>query len=86
VNKAIYSKQGERLREALVEMRKNAGMTQRDLAAKLKRERNLVGRVEVGERRLDVVEFYWFCKACGAKPDKVAQKLFKWFEEADSSK
>ena len=85
MDKAIYSKQGMRLRELLVALRKDAGLTQRQLAVKLKREHNMVGRIEVGERRLDVVEFYWFCKACGAKPEEVAGNLFRRFEEVDPS-
>ena len=38
-------------------MRKTADVTQRQLAQKLGREHNMVGRLELGERRLDVVEF-----------------------------
>lgn len=85
MNKAIYSKQGVRLRELLVALRKNAGLTQRQLAVKLKREHNMVGRIELGERRLDVVEFYWVCKACGVRPEAVARDLFRRFEEVDPS-
>jgi transcriptional regulator with XRE-family HTH domain len=70
----------------LVELRRAAGLTQRELAAKLNRERNLVGRLEVGERRLDVVEFYWICKATGVKPDVVACKLMRELEEVQSTR
>jgi len=80
VNKTIYTRQAELLRETLVEMRRKAGLTQRELAAKLGRERNFVGRLELGERRLDVVEFFWVCKACGANPAVVAQGLVRDFE------
>jgi transcriptional regulator with XRE-family HTH domain len=77
VDKTIYSRQGECLRKLLIEMRRTAGLTQRQLAARLNRERNLIGRLEVGERRLDVVEFYWICKACEVKPDVAAGKLMR---------
>lgn len=58
-------------------MRKNAGLTQRQLAAKLERERSLVGRLELGERRLDMVEFFWICKACGVSPQTATQNLMR---------
>ena len=61
----------------LVAMRKKAGITQRQLAEKLGREHNMVGRLELGERRLDVIEFYWLCKACGANPEKTATELMR---------
>ena len=85
MDKAIYSKQGACLREMLVELRKSAGLTQRQLAIKLKRAHNMIGRLEVGERRLDLVELYWICKACGANPEKVAQKFMRKLEAIQSS-
>ena len=83
--KTIYTRQAECLREAIVAMRKNAGLNQRQLAGRLGREQNLVGRLEKGQRRLDVVEFYWLCKACGVDPKSVARRLFKHFEEIEES-
>lgn len=85
MNKTIYSRQGQCLRETIVELRRQAGLTQRQLAAKLKREHNLIGRLEVGERRLDVVEFYWICKACGANPEAAARQLMRKLEEVEAS-
>lgn len=65
-------------------MRRAAGLTQRQLATKLKREHNLIGRLELGERRLDVIEFFWICKACGANPEKAAGQLMRKLEEIES--
>jgi len=77
VDKTIHSRQSECIRAALIELRRTAGLTQRELARKLGREHNLVGRLELGERRLDVVEFYWICKACKADPEAVARRLMR---------
>jgi transcriptional regulator with XRE-family HTH domain len=77
VNKTIYSRQSECVRLALIDLRKRAGLTQRQLAEKLNRERSLVGRLELGERRLDLVEFFWICRACGADPVKDAGNLMR---------
>ena len=52
-------------------MRKAAGLTQRQLAKRLKREHSFVSRIELGERRLDVVEFYWVCRACDQDPKSI---------------
>ena len=86
MNKTIYSRQSQCLCKLLVELRRAAGLTQRQLAARLNRERNLIGRLEVGERRLDVVEFYWICRATGAKADVVAGKLMRELEEVQSAR
>ena len=77
MNKTIYSRQSECVREMLVGLRTKARLTQRQLAGKLDRERSLVGRLELGERRLDLVEFFWFCCACEADPAKEAARLMR---------
>ena len=51
-------------------MRKAAGLTQRELAKRLGTVQTVVVRVEQGERRLDLIEFYWFCKALEVDPRK----------------
>ena len=80
MNKTIYTRQAELLRKTIVEMRQKAGLTQRQLATKLDRERNFVGRLEVGQRRLDLVEFFWFCEACKADPKTEASNLMQKLE------
>ena len=62
---------------AIVDMRKQAGMTQRDLADALGREQSFVGRIETGQRRVDLVEFVWICRACGADPAVEVARLVK---------
>jgi transcriptional regulator with XRE-family HTH domain len=86
MNKTIYSRQSEQLCRAIVLMRKKAGLTQRELASKLGREHNFVGRLELGERRLDVVEFFWLCRDCRADPVKESAKLMRQFEAVQSEK
>jgi transcriptional regulator with XRE-family HTH domain len=51
----------------LVDSRKKAGMTQRDLATKLGKPPSWVAKVERGERRLDLVEFIAVARALGLK-------------------
>lgn len=47
----------------LVEARKARSLSQRELAAELGRHQQFVSRYEIGERRLDVVEFVDIAKA-----------------------
>jgi transcriptional regulator with XRE-family HTH domain len=59
----------------LKRMRSTAGMTQRDLAARLKMHNTMVHRSEIGDRRIDPVEFVAWCRACGADPSQVIREL-----------
>ena len=52
----------------LVEARERAGLTQRDLAARLKRPHSFVGRIEAGERRIDVIEFIEIARVMDIDP------------------
>jgi transcriptional regulator with XRE-family HTH domain len=65
---SIYDPQQLLLREWLVGQRKAAGLSQRQLADRLGVVRSLVGKVETGERRLDVIEFHVYCQALDANP------------------
>lgn len=49
------------------EVRARAGLTQRGLAARLKVSPSWVAKVEMGERRVDVVEFVRVVRACGGE-------------------
>lgn len=42
-----------------------------------------VSRIELGERRLDVVEFYWVCLACDQDSKIVYDELLKEFAKLD---
>ena len=63
--------------EAVVALRKAAGLTQRELALRLGREQSYVGRIETGQRRIDLVELVWVCKVCGADPAAAIPRLVK---------
>lgn len=79
MRKSTFTAPYEAFKARLVAMRTASGMTQRDLARKLEREHSFVSRIELGERRLDVVEFFWVCRACGHDPAKLAADLMREF-------
>jgi transcriptional regulator with XRE-family HTH domain len=83
MQKSTFSPHYDILKSKLVSMRKAAGLTQRQLAEKLKREHSFVSRIELGERRLDIVEFYWVCLACDQNPKTVYDELIKEFAKLD---
>ena len=83
MDKSVFTSLYDRFREKLVGMRKDAGLTQRQLAERLGRERSFVARLEMGERRLDVVEFYWVCRACGADPEVMAAGIMRDLKQCD---
>lgn len=59
------------LRDALVAQRLRAGLSQAQLAARLRCHQSLVARVESGERRIDVVELVVICRALNISPNIV---------------
>lgn len=56
-------------------------MTQRDLAKALGREHGMVGRIELGERRVDFVEAFAVFQALGADPVKESAALMTKFKQ-----
>ena len=52
----------------MIKARKKAGLTQQQLAKRLKKPQSFVAKYEGGERRLDVVEFLGVAQAIGADP------------------
>lgn len=61
--KTIRSSGHEALRDALIAARKNAALTQAELAGRLKCHQSFVARVESGERRIDVIELIVLARA-----------------------
>ena len=60
-----------KLRAALLAARGDAGLTQVQVAARLRRPQSFVSKYESGERNLDVVEFISVCRALGIEPTQV---------------
>jgi transcriptional regulator with XRE-family HTH domain len=77
LRKTLRSRGNKILIELLVTARKSAGLTQRDLADRLKRPHSFIGRIEAGERRVDVVEFIEIARVLGADPHAILERLVK---------
>lgn len=75
MKKTIHSKQSAKLCALLSEARKKAGLTQQQLAETLGRPQSFVAKYELGERRLDVIEFLSIVKILKADAVKIINYL-----------
>lgn len=70
-HKAAY----KRMCALLLRLRTDAGLTQRELAKRLAMHNTMVHRSEIGDRRIDPVEFVAWCKACSADPAEAIRQV-----------
>lgn len=75
MTKSIFSDRYNRLRALLVKARKGRGLTQIQVAAKLRYPQSFVSKYERGERRLDVVEFLDVARVLGVDPCDVLRQI-----------
>lgn len=75
LRKTLRSPRHRALIGILVAARERAGLTQRQLATRLRRPHSFVGRMEAGERRVDVVEFIEIARVLGANPKEMFEQL-----------
>ena len=68
--------------QVLIDQRIGAGLTQADVAEKLRKPQSFVSKYERGERRLDFVEALQVSQALGLDP----RQLFARFQKKDSKK
>jgi len=59
----------------LREMRECAGLTQRQVGAKLRRPQSWVYNCETANRRVDITEFLAWCRACNSDPLAAVSRL-----------
>ena len=62
-------------RDLLRQLRKEAGLTQVELARRLRRPQSFVSKYEIGERRLDVIELRTVCRALRVPLQTVCRRL-----------
>lgn len=55
--------------------RKARGLTQQELARRLGKPQSYVSKAEIGERRLDVVEYLHFMRAIDGEPHALLREL-----------
>ncbi|TDL74892.1 XRE family transcriptional regulator [Palleronia sediminis] len=78
MTKTIRSEGHEALCQALIDARKAAGLTQAELAQRLRCHQSFVARIESGERRVDVIELVAITRAI----EVTTSEILKVVEEA----
>lgn len=72
---SIHSTEQQYLRSILKKQRESLNLTQRQLAERLGIIYSLVGKIETGDRRLDIFEFITYCQALELSPYDVMDLL-----------
>lgn len=75
MRKSIYSRERERLQALLRQIRRDAGLRQVDLAARLGVPQAVVSNYERGERRLDILELREVCQVVGITLEEFSRRL-----------
>jgi transcriptional regulator with XRE-family HTH domain len=77
VRKNTYTDQRGRLIALLRDLRIEAGLTQTELASRIKRDQTYISKYESSARRLDVIEVREICQAIGITFEQFARRLEK---------
>lgn len=79
--KSVYTDQYRAFRQSLINARKAADLTQYDLAQRLSKPQSFVSKFELGERRLDIIEFIAVARAIGVNPCDIIHNLDTLYDE-----
>lgn len=80
MEKTIYTPESARLGLWLRRQRQDKGLTMRDVGHLIEKPHSYIGKIEAGQRRLDVVELIWYCRQLGLDPHDAINAV-----EGDSS-
>ena len=75
--KSIHSEAQKAFCALIVGARNDAGLTQKEVAKRLRTTQSFVAKYEGGERRVDVVEFITIAQAIGADPVRLLGALLR---------
>jgi len=75
MSKTLRSPRQRQLLALLVQARQGRGLTQAQVAAKLRKPQSFIAKVEGGERRLDVIEFIDLASALRVSPAELIERL-----------
>lgn len=76
MRKSTYTTKYKKLIAGLRAARLESGITQVDLAKRLKRPQSFVAKYEQGERRLDVIEMLTVCDALGVDGFEILRSVW----------
>jgi transcriptional regulator with XRE-family HTH domain len=76
--KSLRSKWHRAVVTVLAASRRDANMTQEDLALRLGWHRTRIAKIESGERRIDVPEFINIANALNISPESLLARVLRW--------
>ena len=77
MTKSVHTRNYRLFLELLIKARKDAGVTQEQMAKRLNRPQSFISKCENGERRLDVIELLQFLQSIGVEPINFLKTLLK---------
>lgn len=75
--KSVFTDAYRSLLDVLIAARKEAGVTQVELAQRLGRPQPFVSYIERGERRIDVIEFCAVARALDRDPEELFRRVVR---------
>jgi len=75
--KHLRSARHRALIATIIQARKAAGLTQRQLATRLNRSNSFVWKIEAGERRVEVLEFIEIARCLGEDPVQMFARVLR---------
>jgi transcriptional regulator with XRE-family HTH domain len=85
VANTIFTEEYAALVAVVASARKAAGVSQRELAARLGRSQSHVCKIEARQRRIDTLELYRIAKCLGISPTAVFQQFVDRIETAPTA-
>jgi transcriptional regulator with XRE-family HTH domain len=77
MSRTLDARRHEALRAFLVERRKSAGLRQVDLAKQLSRTQSYVSNIEIGQKRIALIELIEWAEAIGFDPEEAITEIAK---------
>jgi hypothetical protein len=77
MSRTLDARRHEILRAFLVERRKSAGLRQIDLAKRLGRTQSYVSNIEIGQKRIALIELIEWAEAIGFDPEDAIAEIAK---------
>lgn len=71
----VFSDEYSVVRQVLIDARRGAGLSQRELAARLGKSGSHVAMIERGQRRVDLLEFCRIADSLGVSPDALVGRI-----------
>ncbi len=68
MKKSLYSNESSILGNWLCQQREAKQLTMREVAKIIDAPHSFVCKIETGQRRIDLIEFVWYCKMMGFDP------------------